>query len=457
MADDDVLQEEQMTPEQLANWRRGSVGNRSTMAGVPQTGAPQMIDPRVQKVREKAQFDAENFEKRYTVKQKARTAQLKQADSMIDSHPSMDDSDKAAAHGAIAGELVMIQPQDLPRSDPYPKGKSMGQTWKENGVLMTRNKDGVPTGVPHQNSGPDYLAAKAKYNLHNMQFKYHQENHRSMRDILKDNIFEVTTDADGNEMRRKRSNEELRDIAQSIDGTKPQEQQQQQQQQEQPQQSQGELPKILPTPGYDYKGSGWGQKENDAKEDREFLIRHGNDPHAQDKLDEMRQHRSDHRDLLQHQKDMEEVQTKRLEKQQAHEKRMAWQAHHTELVKRRAALQSYRVPDDKQQSGYRTEYRSPHLIDKMMMDELGETGKETYEQHLKSMDKAEQESRASSDAQGQAPQAKSGQKTVPMPKSATWIHFSDWDKAKADWNDDSKVPPGSWVVLPDGSKKHKEE
>ena len=60
-------------------------------------------DPNAEKIKlmqAKAQFDASNFEKRYTAKQKADLSQISAASTAIDNDPSFSDSEKMAAKKA---------------------------------------------------------------------------------------------------------------------------------------------------------------------------------------------------------------------------------------------------------------------------------------------------------------------------------------------------------------------
>lgn len=152
------------SPEFLDQKLRTIQNARNVQAGLEQrdpSGAfaaarAQEMEQRLAPIRLKAQLDAENFETRYTAKDKANIAKLRnqqrQAFSMLQAGEiSQEDYDKAVKI-AKNKELGII-PGDLPSLSPYPKGQNRGDVfWSGQGddrVLVRRveNGDTVPVDM----------------------------------------------------------------------------------------------------------------------------------------------------------------------------------------------------------------------------------------------------------------------------------------------------------------------
>jgi hypothetical protein len=108
----------------------------------PQQQPQQQVDPKVKAVQEKAQFDAGQFEKRYTNKQKAEISAGEKADQDLESNPNFSAEEKAAGHQMWAQKKLAITPSYLPKLQPFKDGQKIGDSWVDDGVHKTRDADG---------------------------------------------------------------------------------------------------------------------------------------------------------------------------------------------------------------------------------------------------------------------------------------------------------------------------
>ena len=100
---------------------------------------------RVQEIRAKAKFDAENFEKRYTTRQKAEIAKWNKAQQDIDNNSDYSEAEKKQIKSKIDMLKLGIKPVDLPKLSPHPRGQDVGDAWtdQQTGDGRYRDKDGV--------------------------------------------------------------------------------------------------------------------------------------------------------------------------------------------------------------------------------------------------------------------------------------------------------------------------
>ena len=103
----------------------------------------QQVQAHVQQAQELAKINESTFEKRYTFKDKQQIAKLRQAQSDLQKNPNFDDDQKVAVNRAIEMKISGILPKDLPKLQPFSKGKGIGDEWVEDGVQKTRNAEGT--------------------------------------------------------------------------------------------------------------------------------------------------------------------------------------------------------------------------------------------------------------------------------------------------------------------------
>jgi uncharacterized protein (DUF1697 family) len=134
----------------------------------------QQSDARMQAIQAKAQFDAANFEKRYTAKQKAELTRLSAVENEIDNNPNFTEAERVAAHRAVQIKKLGIQPADLPRLSSYPDGQGIGDIWDHPQYgAVTRKPDGsVSTFTPDKNS-PMVMAIQNEHNITKQQLADH--------------------------------------------------------------------------------------------------------------------------------------------------------------------------------------------------------------------------------------------------------------------------------------------
>ncbi len=97
---------------------------------------------RINDIKFKAEFDAQNFEKRYTAKQKAEIARWQQLKGSIDQNPDFTDEEKIKIKKIADMKMLDVMPADLPRVSPYPQGRGPGDMWEINGVRVVGKADG---------------------------------------------------------------------------------------------------------------------------------------------------------------------------------------------------------------------------------------------------------------------------------------------------------------------------
>jgi hypothetical protein len=148
----------QMTDQEqsLALWRQYHNDPKAYQAAVKAREEGQQA---MQEIREKAAFDAQNFEKRYTVQQKAVIARAQQLKADIHSGAewtkSWEAGDLAAMDKDADLQIFGVKPVDLPKLQPFPHGQGIGDVWVDpvNQGSVTRAPDGsVKTVGPYAKS-----------------------------------------------------------------------------------------------------------------------------------------------------------------------------------------------------------------------------------------------------------------------------------------------------------------
>lgn len=176
----------------------------------------------MQQIQAKAQFDAANFEKRYTAKQKAELARLSAMDGEIDSNPGFTAAEKAAAHKAVALKKLGIQPMDLPRLSPYPDGQGIGDRWYEDGIgFLSRKPDGSVGIIQGWDKSAQAQSAKDAHELEKNQMKIQYErekeyNKRIMEEAFKPDAIQDGVDENGQPKYRARTLQEAKDFMREI-------------------------------------------------------------------------------------------------------------------------------------------------------------------------------------------------------------------------------------------------
>lgn len=85
-------------------------------------------------------------ERRYTLPQRARAAQILEAMENLEASEAFTDEEKADARRQLEEQLLSIKPMPrLPEESPYPPGQSIGDTWvdPQSGELLSRQSDGT--------------------------------------------------------------------------------------------------------------------------------------------------------------------------------------------------------------------------------------------------------------------------------------------------------------------------
>jgi hypothetical protein len=186
---------------------------------------------RIEEIRAKAQFDAQNFEKRYTEKQKADIAKWNKAQIDIDNNPNYSDDEKRQIKSKIDLMKLGIKPSDLPKLSPYPKGQGVGDVWtdKGTGAVVTMRKPGETHVLVRPDQTAAYKAGEAKYKMDNDHLKNtakHQSEMMKLREKFAIEESEGTGINAGKKTKRVRSADEIDKIMRGISGEKEPEGQQ---------------------------------------------------------------------------------------------------------------------------------------------------------------------------------------------------------------------------------------
>jgi hypothetical protein len=125
----------------------------------------------IERVRAKAQFDAETFEKRYTLEQTNKIAQYNTYLQWVNTNDDFSPEDKKRAKEKIELLKLGIQPTDLPRLSRFPKGRGPGDYFEEGGIGWKIDKDGQRMEVDERGSirGED---RRATHSLHTQELDH---------------------------------------------------------------------------------------------------------------------------------------------------------------------------------------------------------------------------------------------------------------------------------------------
>lgn len=147
--------------------------------GLEQTPSGQAVDyaTRQAQTREKAQFDAANFEKRYTAKQKVEIARFTKAKQDLINNPAFSEQEKVTASRSLDMKIMGITPDYLPKMSQYPDGQGIGDSWEEHGGIVRRNEKGVKEIMfrPDQMNEGKLLAGKIKIDDRQLEHKLNIE------------------------------------------------------------------------------------------------------------------------------------------------------------------------------------------------------------------------------------------------------------------------------------------
>jgi hypothetical protein len=120
------------------------------------------FDRQMTGAREEARLQAEQFEYRYTTKQRMEFAKWDNIDRMIDQDPRYDQETKDEMHRVVMGQRIGARPSAMP-ADPnkptFTEGQEPGKIWEHGGGLYrTVIKDGVavPEVVVRPDQTPKY-------------------------------------------------------------------------------------------------------------------------------------------------------------------------------------------------------------------------------------------------------------------------------------------------------------
>ena len=159
------------------------------------------------KLKEKAEYDAATFEKQYTVKQKLEIAKWNRIKQDIDRNPSFSDREREAVKRAADFEIMGIKPSELPKTTPWPKGKGIGDAWKDaDGSLLGRDPDGRLRLIQRWDQGPDHQSMKEEQDSLKAQAKLQvdleKEKRKGVFDLMSKGMFDGVDEFGKPKMRR---------------------------------------------------------------------------------------------------------------------------------------------------------------------------------------------------------------------------------------------------------------
>ena len=167
------------------------------LQSLPTPQPQQQVDPKVKAVQEKAQFDAGQFEKRYTNKQKQEISAGEKADQELENNPNFSAEEKAAGHQAWAQKKLSITPSYLPKLQPYKDGQKIGDTWTEDGVHKTRDADGSVKRIAKMNETNSGSQMEFKQNQEIRDQEQSKDFIEKRHQLASENLHAGLTDSDG--------------------------------------------------------------------------------------------------------------------------------------------------------------------------------------------------------------------------------------------------------------------
>ena len=123
--------------------------------------------PETARVVAKAKFDAAQMDKRYTDQQKRKIEQSHAREELVKNDPRFSDEEKANHSRMEAMLRLGIEPKDLFRQDPHPKGKGIGDHWSDDelGMVVTLDPNGKKRAIATFAKTPGGIADAAKKKL----------------------------------------------------------------------------------------------------------------------------------------------------------------------------------------------------------------------------------------------------------------------------------------------------
>lgn len=207
---DDYKEQMELYRQKLAEWNQRQQQKKA-------------IQGRIQEIHAKAKFDAENFEKRYTTKQKAEIAKYKKLESDVQSRAPWT---KAFSEGELqsimkSGKLheLGIVAGDLPKLSPHPKGQDIGDAWTDkDGEKFTREADGNRRHIPYEKTRDGaYHTELGK--IHQHQLDHQDKVDQAIRIFRAKNLHEDIMKEGVKTGTRMRSKDELDRMTQAWMGT----------------------------------------------------------------------------------------------------------------------------------------------------------------------------------------------------------------------------------------------
>jgi hypothetical protein len=219
------MQEEQIEAQREAQGKSESHADRQAAINL----SAQQIEnqQRIAEIKAKAEFDAANFEKRYTTRQKAEIARIKKARVDLANNPDFTDDEKKKGDHILALQELGYKPSDLPKLSPHPKGQDIGDVWshKESGALITRGADGRAHVLVRPDQTIEYKKAEGLNKIHQAEITRQHNQEKATATLRAKMLFDETTvmDKDGKstKQRRLRKPEEIDAIMQAYSGQKP--------------------------------------------------------------------------------------------------------------------------------------------------------------------------------------------------------------------------------------------
>jgi len=116
------------------------------------------------KLQEKARLDVQQWEYKYTPKQKQRIANNNQRKQDVMQSPDFTQEQKMAAAAEIDRDTMSILPGMMPKEGPtYNDGQGIGDVWVDvHGNTVTREENGIPRTIQTYDKSREYFEAKAK-------------------------------------------------------------------------------------------------------------------------------------------------------------------------------------------------------------------------------------------------------------------------------------------------------
>jgi len=180
------------------------------------------------KLKEKAEFDAANFEKQYTMKQKLDIAKWNRIKQDIDMNPSYTEQEREAIKRAADLQIMGIKPSELPKTTPWEKGKGIGESWKAaDGSLLGRDPDGRLRLIQRWDQGPDAQSMKEEQDSlkaqAKLQVELEKEKRKGVFDLMTKGMYDGIDEFGKPKMRRVNA-KEARQIIDQLYGEQQQQQ-----------------------------------------------------------------------------------------------------------------------------------------------------------------------------------------------------------------------------------------